>query len=164
MPTLRVLKVTPGRIVNGRFVANRSKRNPPRATDHPDKSSSYHPKGGTSTEVRSPTSTSTEVRSPTETSTSTSTDAYTAGNLTVTGGAGKGATTRVDVYQHKMPESDKGSQRPQRAPWDRVPKVHAASANRKRARNSRAGTKAKRKRFMEMLAEVKARKNSRRRK
>jgi len=52
----------------------------------------------TSTEVRSPTSTSTEVRSPTSTSTevrsptSTSTDAYTQGNVTVTGGAGDGAT------------------------------------------------------------------------
>ena len=52
----------------------------------------------TSTEVRSPTSTSTEVRSPTSTSTevrsptSTSTDAYTQGNVTVTGGAGAGAT------------------------------------------------------------------------
>jgi hypothetical protein len=44
----------------------------------------------TSTEVRSPTSTSTEVRSPT----STSTEAYTQGNftVTVTGGAGAGAT------------------------------------------------------------------------
>jgi hypothetical protein len=51
----------------------------------------------TSTDVRSPTSTdvrsptSTDVRSPT--STKTSTDAYTAGNVTVTGGAGSGDTT-----------------------------------------------------------------------
>lgn len=58
----------------------------------------------TSTEVRSPTSTSTEVRSPTSTSTevrsptSTSTDAYTQGNVTVTGGAGAGATTSVTIY------------------------------------------------------------------
>lgn len=58
----------------------------------------------TSTEVRSPTSTSTEVRSPTSTSTevrsptSTSTDAYTRGNITVTGGAGAGATS-VHVTQ-----------------------------------------------------------------
>lgn len=58
----------------------------------------------TSTEVRSPTSTSTEVRSPTSTSTevrsptSTSTDAYTQGNITVTGGAGAGATN-VNIYR-----------------------------------------------------------------
>lgn len=67
----------------------------------------------TSTEVRSPTSTSTEVRSPTSTSTevrsptSTSTDAYTRGNITVTGGAGDGAYTVVEVYQapqHDYPE------------------------------------------------------------
>lgn len=51
----------------------------------------------TSTEVRSPTSTSTEVRSPT----STSTDAYTQGNVTVTGGVGAGATT---VYIGCAPE------------------------------------------------------------
>jgi hypothetical protein len=50
----------------------------------------------TSTDVRSPTSTSTEVRSPT----STSTDAYTQGNITVTGGAGAGATTSVNVFTH----------------------------------------------------------------
>ena len=61
----------------------------------------------TSTEVRSPTSTSTEVRSPTSTSTevrsptSTSTDAYTQGNVTVTGGAGAGPTT---VYIGIPPE------------------------------------------------------------
>jgi hypothetical protein len=61
----------------------------------------------TSTEARSPTSTSTEVRSPTSTSTevrsptSTSTDAYTQGNVTVTGGAGAGATT---VYIGCAPE------------------------------------------------------------
>jgi hypothetical protein len=50
----------------------------------------------TSTEVRSPTSTSTEVRSPT----STSTEAYTADNFTatVTGGAGDGACTTVNIY------------------------------------------------------------------
>lgn len=59
----------------------------------------------TSTEVRSPTSTSTEVRSPTSTSTevrsptSTSTDAYTQGNITVTGGAGAGAYTTVNVFR-----------------------------------------------------------------
>ena len=58
----------------------------------------------TSTEVRSPTSTSTEVRSPTSTSTevrsptSTSTDAYTQGNVTVTGGAGAGSTS-VNIYR-----------------------------------------------------------------
>jgi hypothetical protein len=96
------------------------------ATDHLDKSPSYHPKGGTSTDVRSPTSTSTEVRSPTETSTSTSTDAYTAGNVTVTGGAGAGSTT-VRIHQQKVPESARGSQKPQRKPWDNVPRVHAAN-------------------------------------
>lgn len=64
----------------------------------------------TSTEVRSPTSTSTEVRSPTSTSTevrsptSTSTDAYTQGNVTVTGGAGAGATT-VHIHGSAQPES-----------------------------------------------------------
>lgn len=47
----------------------------------------------TSTEVRSPTST--DVRSPT--STETSTDAYTSGNITVTGGAGAGNT---EVHIH----------------------------------------------------------------
>lgn len=59
----------------------------------------------TSTEVRSPTSTSTEVRSPTSTSTevrsptSTSTEAFTADNFTatVTGGAGAGANTTVNI-------------------------------------------------------------------
>lgn len=45
----------------------------------------------TRTEVRSPTRTSTDVRSPT--STRTSTRALTSGNITVTGGAGAGATT-----------------------------------------------------------------------
>jgi hypothetical protein len=59
----------------------------------------------TSTEVRSPTSTSTEVRSPT----STSTDAYTSGNVTVTGGAGRGATTSVKIYT--SPKSDKEARR-----------------------------------------------------
>ena len=60
----------------------------------------------TATEVRSPTSTSTEVRSPTSTSTevrsptNTSTEAYTADNFTatVTGGAGAGANTTVNIY------------------------------------------------------------------
>jgi hypothetical protein len=113
MQVLRVLKSTPGKLVNGRFVANPKGRK---------KNSS-----STSSDVRSPTSTKTEVRSPTETSTSTSTDAYTAGNITITGGAGKGAYTQVDVHQRKIPESEKGSQRPQRAPWDGVPKVHAAT-------------------------------------
>lgn len=57
----------------------------------------------TSTEVRSPTSTRTEVRSPT--STETSTDAYTSGNVTVTGGAGDGANTTVHI--HSKPENYK---------------------------------------------------------
>jgi hypothetical protein len=52
----------------------------------------------TRSEVRSPTSTSTEVRSPT----STATDAFTSGNVTVTGGAGKGDTV---VHVHGMPAS-----------------------------------------------------------
>ena len=46
--------------------------------------------------VRSPTSTSTEVRSPTRTATRT--EAYTDGNVTVTGGAGRGANTDVTIY------------------------------------------------------------------
>lgn len=62
-----------------------------------------HPPYSSSSDVRSPTSTSTEVTSPTSTSTevrsptSTSTDAYTQGNVTVTGGAGAGATTSVFI-------------------------------------------------------------------
>lgn len=43
---------------------------------------------------------SSEVKSPTKTSTATSTKAFTAGNVTVTGGAGDGATT---VHIHKYP-------------------------------------------------------------
>lgn len=54
----------------------------------------------TSTEVRSPTSTSTEVRSPT----STSTQAHTSDNVTVTGGAGAGATTSVTINTYGQPE------------------------------------------------------------
>ena len=57
--------------------------------------------------VRSPTSTSTDVRSPTKTRTATSTDAYTAGNITVTGGAGAGATT-VIIRQRKASEDPRG--------------------------------------------------------
>ena len=53
---------------------------------------------GSSTGNDSSTSTSTEVRSPT----STSTWAYTAGNVTVTGGAGDGATT-VNIYTQPDP-------------------------------------------------------------
>jgi hypothetical protein len=55
--------------------------------------------------------TSTEVRSPTKTSTETSTDAYTAGNVTVTGGAGSGAHTTVHIHQRKLPEDPDGSKR-----------------------------------------------------
>jgi len=63
----------------------------------------------TSTEVRSPTSTSTEVRSPTN----TSTEAYTADNFTatVTGGAGDGSSTTVNIYPvyvNRKPRSDDG--------------------------------------------------------
>jgi hypothetical protein len=46
--------------------------------------------------VKSPTRTSSDVRSPTRTATST--EAQTSGNVTVTGGAGRGATTRVDIH------------------------------------------------------------------
>lgn len=42
---------------------------------------------------KSPTSTKTATATRTATATKTSTDAYTQGNITVTGGAGKGATT-----------------------------------------------------------------------
>ena len=74
----------------------------------------------TATEVRSPTSTSTEVRSPTSTSTevrsptNTSTEAYTADNFTatVTGGAGAGATTTVNIYptySNRQPRSADGT-------------------------------------------------------
>jgi len=59
--------------------------------------------------VKSPTRTSTEVRSPTRTKTATSTDAYTAGNITVTGGAGAGAT-KVTIHQRKPNEDPKGGQ------------------------------------------------------
>ncbi len=59
--------------------------------------------------VKSPTRTSTEVRSPTRTKTATSTDAYTAGNITVTGGAGAGAT-KVTILQRKPNEDPKGGQ------------------------------------------------------
>lgn len=59
----------------------------------------------TSTEVTSPTRTSTEVRSPTRTATST--DAYTSGNITVTGGAGAGATTTVTIMPSEKAPMDK---------------------------------------------------------
>lgn len=59
----------------------------------------------TSTEVTSPTRTSTEVRSPTRTATST--DAYTSGNITVTGGAGAGATTTVTIMPSDKTPMDK---------------------------------------------------------
>ena len=66
-------------------------------------------KSPTSTEVKSPTST--EVRSPT--STETSTDAYTSGNITVTGGAGAGST---EVHIHTTPEDYKRLQSPVKTP------------------------------------------------
>ena len=72
----------------------------------------------TSTDVRSPTSTRTEVRSPT--STETSTDAYTSGNVTVTGGAGDGANTTVHI--HVPPKEDK------RLPSGQGRKKHMPSA------------------------------------
>ena len=58
------------------------------------------------------TRTATEVRSPTKTSTST--DAYTSGNVTVTGGAGRGATTSVKIYQKKPTDPDVRTAGPQR--------------------------------------------------
>lgn len=61
----------------------------------------------TSTEVTSPTRTSTEVRSPTRTATST--DAYTSGNITVTGGAGDGATTTVTIMPAEKAPMDKSN-------------------------------------------------------
>jgi len=53
------------------------------------------------------TSSRTEVRSPT----STKTQASTKGNITVTGGAGRGATTRVIVHQHPHEMSGAGAQK-----------------------------------------------------
>lgn len=61
-----------------------------------DKKKDEKPSSGATSgnsDVRSPTST--DVRSPTRTATST--DAYTSGNVTVTGGAGSGATTTVTI-------------------------------------------------------------------
>lgn len=61
-----------------------------------DKKKDIKPTSGAvsgNSDVRSPTST--DVRSPTRTATST--DAYTSGNVTVTGGAGAGATTTVTI-------------------------------------------------------------------
>jgi hypothetical protein len=64
-------------------------------------------RNSTDSSVRSPTSTSSDVRSPTRTRTATSTDAYTAGNITVTGGAGAGKTSVV-IHQRKPNEDPKG--------------------------------------------------------
>ena len=77
----------------------------------------------TTSDVRSPTSTSTEVRSPTKTSTST--DAYTSGNVTVTGGAGRGANTRVSILQQKPAGPKKGVRaNPRRNPSDQAADVY----------------------------------------
>jgi hypothetical protein len=60
--------------------------------------SAGNPKGkksGNDSSVRSPTRTSSDVRSPTSTKTATKAD--TRGNVTVTGGAGAGATTSVTI-------------------------------------------------------------------
>src|ERR1700678_4513099 len=103
MRELRVVKVTPGKLVHGRFVPNpekitragkKAKRK--RLAEMIRESKKKNP--GSDSSVRSPTSTSTDVRSPTRTRTATSTDATTTGNITVTGGAGAGATT-VHVHQ-----------------------------------------------------------------
>ena len=64
-------------------------------------------RNSTDSSVRSPTRTSSDVRSPTRTRTATSTDAYTAGNITVTGGAGAGAT-KVTIHQRKPNEDPRG--------------------------------------------------------
>jgi hypothetical protein len=70
--------------------------------------------GGSSSDVRSPTYTSSDVRSPTSTSsdvrspTSTRTDARTRGNITVTGGAGRGAYTTVNVYGRLLDQANLG--------------------------------------------------------
>ena len=61
----------------------------------------------TSTEVTSPTRTSTEVRSPTRTATST--DAFTSGNITITGGAGAGAITTVTITAPEKTPMDKSN-------------------------------------------------------
>jgi hypothetical protein len=52
-------------------------------------------RNGSDSSVRSPTRTSSDVRSPTSTKTATKAD--TRGNITVTGGAGAGATTSVTI-------------------------------------------------------------------
>lgn len=57
----------------------------------------------TSADVSSPTSTSADVSSPT--STKTATDAYTGRNITVTGGAGSGATNVRIAHQPDGPEA-----------------------------------------------------------
>lgn len=84
---------------------------PPVAEDQPaakptKKKGSSDKSGATSgnSDVRSPTST--DVRSPT--STKTSTDAYTAGNVTVTGGAGSGDTS---VHITQVPDNTKTAMR-----------------------------------------------------
>ena len=68
---------------------------------YPSKASRVTKRGrrnsGNDSSVRSPTSTSSDVRSPT--STKTATHAYTSGNVTVTGGAGAGANTRVVIHK-----------------------------------------------------------------
>ena len=70
-------------------------------------------RNSTDSSVRSPTRTSSDVRSPTRTRTATSTDAYTAGNITVTGGAGAGAT-KVTILQRKPNEDPHGEKHPPR--------------------------------------------------
>ena len=50
--------------------------------------------------AKSPSSSS-KTATKTATSTKTSTDAYTQGNITVTGGAGRGANTKVNIVEPK---------------------------------------------------------------
>jgi hypothetical protein len=60
-------------------------------------------KGSDSKKTSPKTSAKTSTASKTATSTKTSTDAYTQGNITVTGGAGRGANTKVDISAPKGP-------------------------------------------------------------
>lgn len=89
---------------------------------------------GNDSSVRSPTSTSSDVRSPT--STKTATHAYTSGNVTVTGGAGAGANTRVVIHKknkghRRRPTSKKSLQvRKRNPPKRRNPTDEAAEAYR----------------------------------
>lgn len=87
---------------------------------------------GNDSSVRSPTSTSSDVRSPTSTKTAT----HASGNVTVTGGAGAGANTRVVIHKknkghRRRPTSKKSLQvRKRNPPKRRNPTDEAAEAYR----------------------------------